>query len=143
METKAIDKIKIEIRCQLSCTNVRTGSRVFVSSWYAALKHAKATTATAILALGGPITTALNFLFLGKAPSLMDGVGMLLIVAGIAALDTIHPDDREIISGRISELLEMIEKEPKSVGWKLRARVGTKKKWYNDVEEVERAEHLM
>jgi hypothetical protein len=51
--------------------------------------------------------------------------------------------DREIISGRIDELLDMIEKEPKSVGWKLRARVGTKKQWYNDVEEVERAEHLM
>ena len=39
--------------------------------------------------------------------------------------------------------LAIIEKEPKSVGWKLRARVGTKKQWYNDVEEVERAEHLM
>lgn len=51
--------------------------------------------------------------------------------------------DREIISGRIDELLDMMEKEPKSVGWKLRARVGTKKQWYNDVEEVERAEHLM
>ena len=37
----------------------------------------------------------------------------------------------------------MIEKEPKSLGWKLRAKVGTKKQWYNDVEEVERAEHLM
>jgi len=57
--------------------------------------------------------------------------------------EVLSPDDREIISGRISELLDMIEKEPKSVGWKLRARVGTKKKWYNDVEEVERAEHLM
>jgi hypothetical protein len=51
--------------------------------------------------------------------------------------------DRDIISGRIDQLLDMIEKEPKSVGWKLRARVGTKKQWYNDVEEVERAEHLM
>lgn len=59
---------------------------MFVSSWYAALKWAKATTATAILALGGPMTTALNFLFLGKAPTLMDGLGMLLIVAGVAAL---------------------------------------------------------
>ena len=51
--------------------------------------------------------------------------------------------DREVISGRVDTLLGMIEKEPKSVGWKVRAKVGTKKQWYNDVEEVERAEHLM
>ena len=43
---------------------------LFISSWYAALKYAKATTATAILTLGGPITTALNYIFLGKAPLL-------------------------------------------------------------------------
>ena len=57
--------------------------------------------------------------------------------------DALSPDDRDVISARIDELLDMIEKEPKSLGWKLRAKVGTKKQWYNDVEEVERAEHLM
>jgi hypothetical protein len=57
--------------------------------------------------------------------------------------DALSADDRDVISGRIDELLAMIEKEPKSLGWKLRAKVGTKKQWYNDVEEVERAEHLM
>jgi hypothetical protein len=57
--------------------------------------------------------------------------------------DALSPDARDIIAARIDELLLMIEKEPKSLGWKLRARVGTKKQWYNDVEEVERAEHLM
>lgn len=51
--------------------------------------------------------------------------------------------DREIIAGRIDQLLDMIEREPKSVGWKLRAKVGTRKQWYCDVEEVERAEHLL
>ena len=57
--------------------------------------------------------------------------------------DVLSLSDREVISGRIDNLLDMIEKEPKSVGWKLRAKIGTKKQWYNDVEEVERAEHLM
>ena len=57
--------------------------------------------------------------------------------------EVLSPRDREVIAGRIDQLLDMIEKEPKSVGWKLRARVGTKKQWYNDVEEVERADHLM
>jgi hypothetical protein len=57
--------------------------------------------------------------------------------------DALSADDRDVISARIDELLAIIEMEPKSIGWKLRARVGTKKQWYNDVEEVERAEHLM
>jgi hypothetical protein len=52
-------------------------------------------------------------------------------------------EDREIISARVDQLLQQIENEPKSVGWKLRAKVGTKKQWYNDVEEVERADHLI
>ena len=51
----------------------------------------------------------------------------------------LSPSDRDVISGRIDQLLDMVEKEPKSLGWKLRAKVGTKKQWYNDVEEVERA----
>jgi hypothetical protein len=57
--------------------------------------------------------------------------------------DALSSGDRDVISGRIDKLLDMIEKEPKSLGYKLRAKVGTKKQWYNDVEEVERAEHLM
>jgi hypothetical protein len=57
--------------------------------------------------------------------------------------DALSSADRELISGRIDKLLGMIDSEPKSLGWKLRAKVGTKKQWYNDVEEVERAEHLM
>jgi len=42
----------------------------------------------------------------------------------------------DLITSRVNDLLEAIEKEPKSMGWKLRAKVGTKKKWYRDVEEV-------
>ncbi len=34
---------------------------------------------------------------------------------------------------KINTLLERIDKEPKSFGWKMRARVGTKKRWYNPV----------
>ena len=57
--------------------------------------------------------------------------------------DALSSDDQDVIRVRLDELLDMIEKEPKSVGWKIRSKVGTKKQWYNDVEEVERAEHLM
>lgn len=50
--------------------------------------------------------------------------------------------DKAIINKRLDALLATIEAEPKSFAWKMRARVGTKKKWYNEVEEVERAAHL-
>lgn len=50
--------------------------------------------------------------------------------------------DVENIRARIDLLSKMIEEAPKSLGWKARAAVGTKVKWYNDVDEVERADHL-
>jgi len=40
------------------------------------------------------------------------------------------------VSPRIEGLLQQIESEPKSMGWKMRQSVGIKKKWYRDVEEV-------
>lgn len=38
----------------------------------------------------------------------------------------------------ISRLLDIIEKSPKSERWKVRARVGTSKPWFRQVEEVQR-----
>jgi hypothetical protein len=35
--------------------------------------------------------------------------------------------------------MEGMEKEPKTPAWKLRGRVGNKRKWYRDVEEVARS----
>jgi hypothetical protein len=46
------------------------------------------------------------------------------------------------IRARIDQLSKMIEEAPKSLSWKARAAVGPKVKWYNDVDDVERAEHL-
>jgi hypothetical protein len=40
------------------------------------------------------------------------------------------------LRGRIAKLLERIEEEPKSRGWKLRARIGERKRWYETPEEV-------
>lgn len=39
---------------------------------------------------------------------------------------------------RIDNLIERIEKEPKTKKWLKRAKIGTKKPWYRDVEEVVR-----
>ena len=38
--------------------------------------------------------------------------------------------ERELVEKRIRKLLEMIESTPKSMKWKMRARVGEKKRWY-------------
>lgn len=50
--------------------------------------------------------------------------------------DILSVQDRSDIATKIDTLLDSIEREPKSMGWKMRASVGTKKKWYKDVEDV-------
>jgi hypothetical protein len=45
--------------------------------------------------------------------------------------------DRERIAASFDQLLEMIEAEPKSRGWRRRAKTGDKKRWYELPEEVE------
>jgi hypothetical protein len=43
---------------------------------------------------------------------------------------------REQIEARFDQLLARVEAEPKSRGWKLRAKVGERKRWYELPEEV-------
>ena len=49
----------------------------------------------------------------------------------------------ENIRTRIDTLSKMIEEAPKSLAWKTRAKIGPRVKWYNDVDDLERAEHLL
>jgi hypothetical protein len=44
-------------------------------------------------------------------------------------------EEEKIVRERVQKLIDMIEKQPKSMGWKMRSRVGTKQKWYMEVEE--------
>jgi hypothetical protein len=46
--------------------------------------------------------------------------------------------DKSVITERIDKISKMIEAAPKSMSWKMRARVGPSVKWYNVVEEVQR-----
>lgn len=41
-----------------------------------------------------------------------------------------------VISNKIDKLRKIIEEHPKASPWKIRTKVGTKKKWYDDVEEL-------
>jgi hypothetical protein len=44
---------------------------------------------------------------------------------------------RTAVTERIGQILERIEAEPKSRGWKRRAKVGERKRWYDLPEEVD------
>lgn len=46
--------------------------------------------------------------------------------------------ERVDIGSKINVINDAIEKEPKTLRWKMRAKVGTSRKWYNVVEEVQR-----
>ena len=56
--------------------------------------------------------------------------------------DLFTAQDNQNILERIALLEQMIERAPKALKWKARAAIGPRVHWYNDVEEVERAEHL-
>lgn len=45
-------------------------------------------------------------------------------------------EDRQVVAGRLSDLLQRINEAPKTTPWKLRARLGDRVKWYEDVEEL-------
>jgi len=47
-------------------------------------------------------------------------------------------EDVEVISRRISTLQRKIDDAPKTMSWKMRARIGESVKWYTVVEEVQR-----
>ena len=47
-------------------------------------------------------------------------------------------EDQSDITGKIQDLSARMEKVPKTFGWKVRAKMGPKTKWYKDVEDVTR-----
>ena len=47
-------------------------------------------------------------------------------------------DDRTLILSRIREIRNAIDAAPKTLAWQLRDKVGTRLRWYEEVEEVDR-----
>jgi hypothetical protein len=56
----------------------------------------------------------------------------------IPSFPELNEEDRTDISGKIQTVLKAMEDEPKTMAWKMRARVGARKKWYREVEDVTR-----
>jgi hypothetical protein len=46
------------------------------------------------------------------------------------------PEQKEQVATQVNAALASMEQEPKSMAWRLRARVGDRRKWYKDVDEV-------
>jgi len=59
---------------------------------------------------------------------------VLNLMSNYGGLDN---SQRQTITRRVTNLRQEIEKHPKTLAWKIRARAGTKKKWYGDVEDYE------
>lgn len=53
----------------------------------------------------------------------------------IAEFSAITGAQGDVIRGRIDDLLARIETAPKSIKWKLRAKIGTRRLWYQEVSE--------
>lgn len=53
----------------------------------------------------------------------------------VADSEALKPGERDLVDSRVQELETMIEKEPKTSKWKLRARIGPRVKWYQEVQE--------
>ncbi len=53
----------------------------------------------------------------------------------IAEFPSITAAEGDTIRGRIKDLLDAIEAAPKSMKWKLRAKIGTRRIWYQEVTE--------
>ncbi|RJQ11887.1 MAG: hypothetical protein C4551_00345 [Bacillota bacterium] len=68
-------------------------------------------------------TVTLN---LGRCKEYLDGVAAF------------SPEERRSILSRIDGILAHLHSCPKSLKWKLREKIGTKAKWYTEVEEVHR-----
>ena len=61
-------------------------------------------------------------------------------VSQAAGAYEIGSDERDRVVAQVHLILQRIESEPKSIGWKMRAKVGDRKKWYRDVGEL--TEHV-
>jgi hypothetical protein len=52
-----------------------------------------------------------------------------------AKVPALKEDHQAIICQKVDEIIKVIEDAPKTFGWKLRARTGTKKLWYTEVSD--------
>jgi hypothetical protein len=57
------------------------------------------------------------------------------IVKFARTLDSLSDQDRNDLEAKVTLLRQHIDRTTKSVKWKMRAKIGSRRKWYNDVSE--------
>jgi hypothetical protein len=50
-------------------------------------------------------------------------------------IEDLTPEQRAVVAARLDAIWERVEAAPKSLRWKIRARVGPSRRWYNEVGE--------
>jgi hypothetical protein len=50
--------------------------------------------------------------------------------------EALGQDEKRRVAEQVGAALARIEREPKSFAWKMRSRIGDRKKWYRDVGEL-------
>jgi len=60
------------------------------------------------------------------------------VVEFLPKYQALSDHDTRDLSMKVSKVLDNIEAAPKSTKWKMRSRVGTRSKWYEDVEEAQK-----
>jgi hypothetical protein len=56
----------------------------------------------------------------------------------LGEFSSIRDDQRSLIKRRIDQLLGSIEAAPKTLTWKMRSKIGTRSRWYQEVSEKSR-----
>ncbi len=77
----------------------------FLFTWYTTLKHLPLMKAAAVFTLGGIVTAALNAVFLGKAITLVQAVGLALVLGGV------------LMAVGVLSLLRSSSRLPKALPW--------------------------
>jgi hypothetical protein len=52
-------------------------------------------------------------------------------------LTLLSPEAKTVVKGKVDALLDQIEKQGKSIKWRMRAKAGTRMPWYDETENVE------
>jgi hypothetical protein len=94
--------------------------------------------------IGGPAPETIDATYIAKLLSGDWGfyytftTNLRKIQESLPKYEELSNEDRENVTAKVQKLLKIVEDQSKSMGWKVRAKVGPKSKWYRDVEEVRR-----
>jgi hypothetical protein len=61
---------------------------------------------------------------------------LAIVEQWVGRYEALDSSTRQSVAEKVYELAKRMEAEPKSVAWKLRAKIGTRMRWYEEVGDV-------